>query len=99
MRQELARCPVCPKPVSGGDLLMWGRRPHCGRALTSLLAPTRAGLDRDEWIALLGALGVLAGLAAADAGEPAHDVGGVNSSDTDRAVRLVGWSLYRKQRG
>lgn len=76
MRQELARCPLCRTPVSGKDLLRRGRCPHCGRALTSLLAPTRAGLDRDEWIALLGALGVLAGLAPADASEPAHDVEG-----------------------
>jgi hypothetical protein len=75
MRQELAQCPRCRKPVSGGDLLMRGHCPHCGRALTSLLAPTRAGLDRDEWIALLGALGVLAGLATAGPPEIVVDWG------------------------
>jgi len=63
LRQELTQCPRCHKPVSGADLLTRGQCPHCGRALTSLLAPTRAGLDRDQWIALLGALGVLVGLA------------------------------------
>jgi len=73
IRQEVAQCPACREPVSGRDLLMRGRCPNCGRALTSLLAPTRAGLDRDEWIALLGALGVLAGLTPADAGGPDHD--------------------------
>ncbi len=38
--------------------------PNCGRALSSLLTPIpRAGLDRNEYLALLGALGVLVGLA------------------------------------
>jgi hypothetical protein len=37
-----------------------------GTALTSLLAPApRAGLDPTEYLALLGALGVLVGLALA----------------------------------
>ncbi len=48
--------------------------PLVDRTRVPLLAPTRAGLDRDEWIALLGALGVLAGLSPADASEPARDV-------------------------
>ncbi len=81
MRQELARCPGCRKPVGGADLLMRGHCPYCGRALTSLLAPTRAGIDRDEWIALLGALGVLAGLATATV---ADDVG-----DQDNRPRVI----------
>jgi hypothetical protein len=76
MRQELARCPGCRKRVSGSDLHTRGHCSHCGKAMTSLLAPTRGDLDRDEWIALLGALGILAGLAPADASEPAHDVKG-----------------------
>ncbi len=65
-RQPLVSCPNCRKPVSGSDLLVSGRCPHCTKALTSLLVPTpRAGTDRDEYLALLGALGVLVGLAQA----------------------------------
>ena len=65
-RQELASCPRCRKPVRGSDLLVSGRCPHCRTALTSLLTPApRAGLDPTEYLALLGALGVLVGLALA----------------------------------
>ncbi len=65
-RQRLASCPTCRQPVSGSDLLVSGRCPNCGKALTSLLTPSpRAGLDRDEYLALLGALGILVGLALA----------------------------------
>lgn len=39
---------------------------NCDKALTSLLVPTRfAELVQNEYLALLGALGVLAGLAIA----------------------------------
>ena len=66
-RQELASCPKCRKPVRGSDLLVSGHCPNCNRALTSLLTPTpRTGApDKDEYLALLGALGVLVGLALA----------------------------------
>lgn len=64
--QELASCPRCRKPVRGSDLLVSGRCPHCTKALTSLLTPApHAGLDPTEYLALLGALGVLVGLALA----------------------------------
>lgn len=66
VRQELARCPGCKKPVRGSDLLVNGRCPHCGRAVTELLAPApRAGLNQTEYLALLGALGLLTGIALA----------------------------------
>ena len=65
-RQPLVSCPTCRQPASGSDLLVSGRCPHCTKPLTSLLVPTpRAGMDRDEYLALMGALGVLVGLAHA----------------------------------
>jgi len=67
-RQQLASCPQCRKPVCGRDLFVRGRCPHCNKPLTSLLMPApRANLDSNEYLALLGALGVLVGLALATA--------------------------------
>ena len=72
VRQVLARCPGCRKPLRGSDLLVSGRCPHCGRAVSELLAPApRSGLDEKEYLVLLGALGLLTGLALASAGEEA----------------------------
>ena len=63
-RHELASCPRCRKPLRGCDLFVSGRCPNCANALSSLLVPTRIGsLVVNEYLALLGALGVLAGLA------------------------------------
>ncbi len=71
-RHELALCPRCRKPVHGSDLLISGRCPHCEKALTSLLTPApRAGLDSSAYLALMGALGVLVGLAMATTAENA----------------------------
>jgi hypothetical protein len=68
-RHELASCPGCRKPLRGSDLLVSGHCPHCEKALTSLLVPTRIGsLVQNEYLALLGALGVLVGLAMATSG-------------------------------
>jgi hypothetical protein len=65
-RQELASCPGCREPVRGSDLLVSGRCPKCGKALTELLRPApQAHLEQSEYLALLGALGVLVGLALA----------------------------------
>jgi hypothetical protein len=69
---ELASCPQCHRPLCGSDLLVSGHCPHCDTPLTSLLAPTRFGsLVVHEYVALLGALGVLAGLAVAASSEEA----------------------------
>jgi hypothetical protein len=71
-RQELASCPRCREPLSGSDLLVSGRCSQCGKAVTELLAPApRSALNQTEYLALLGALGVLTGLALASAGEEA----------------------------
>ncbi len=69
-RHELASCPGCGKPLRGSDLLVSGHCPHCKKTLTSLLVPTRIGsLVQNEYLALLGALGVLVGLATATSAE------------------------------
>jgi hypothetical protein len=69
-RQPLGSCPRCREPVRGSDLLVAGRCPNCGKALTSLLLPApRANFASDEYLALMGALGVLVGLALASTGE------------------------------
>jgi hypothetical protein len=71
-RQTLGSCPQCREPVRGSDLLVAGRCPNCGKALTSLLLPApRANFAGDEYLALVGALGVLVGLALASSGENA----------------------------
>jgi hypothetical protein len=71
-RHELASCPGCHKPLRGSDLVVSGHCPHCETALTQLLLPTRIGsLVVNEYSALLGALGVLAGLAISTSAENA----------------------------
>ena len=70
VRQVLASCPRCTKPLRGSDLLVAGRCPHCEHAVTELLAPApRSALNQTEYLALLGALGLLTGIALASAGE------------------------------
>jgi rubrerythrin len=64
-RHELASCPQCRKPLRGYDLLVTGHCPNCNRAITTLLTPRpqTGAPDKDEYLALLGALGSLVGLA------------------------------------
>ena len=60
--------PEMPQAPAGSDLLVSGRcpNPNCGKALSSLLVPTRTGdLVQNDYLALLGALSVLVGLAMA----------------------------------
>jgi len=66
-RGELASCPQCGKPVRGSDLLVSGHCPQCVTPLTALLLPRpqTGAPDRDAYLALLGALGGLVGLALA----------------------------------
>ncbi|MBA2615599.1 MAG: hypothetical protein H0U90_07450, partial [Actinobacteria bacterium] len=63
------QCPGCRKRVRGSDYLVSGRCPHCAKALTALLAPLPqiGAPERDEYLALLGALGALVALAGASA--------------------------------
>ncbi len=55
--------------MRGSDHLVSGRCPHCELALTAFLTPRpQVGApERDEYLALLGALGGLVGLAGAGA--------------------------------
>jgi multidrug efflux pump subunit AcrA (membrane-fusion protein) len=72
-RQTLGSCPRCRAPLRGSDLLVAGRCPNCGTALTALLLPApQANLPADEYLALLGALAVLVGLALASSGKNAN---------------------------
>lgn len=66
-RGELASCPQCQKPLRGYDLLVSGHCPNCARPITALLLPRpqTGAPDRDAYLALLGALGGLVGLALA----------------------------------
>lgn len=70
-QSELAQCPRCRKPVRGLDYLVGGRCPHCDKALTAFLTPRpQVGApERDEYLALLGALGGLVALAGGGAGQ------------------------------
>jgi hypothetical protein len=72
-RGELAVCPQCRKPVCGSDLLVSGHCPNCARAITALLLPRpqTGAPDRDAYLALLGALGGLVGLALASTSDGA----------------------------
>jgi hypothetical protein len=69
-RGELASCPQCRTPLRGFDLLVRGHCPRCGRAITALLSPRpQTGAPAtDAYLALLGALGGLVGLALASDG-------------------------------
>jgi len=59
-RQQLAACPRCRHPLNGSDLLGRGRCANCDTALTALIVPTRlVDLDHNEYLAFLGALGLL----------------------------------------
>jgi len=68
-RHQLASCPRCRQPLRGSDFLVSGHCPNeqCHSPLSSLLTPTpKIGApEKDEYLALLGALGALVGLALA----------------------------------
>ena len=59
-RHRLAACPRCRHPLNGSDLLGRGRRANCDTALTAMIVPTRlVDLDHNDYLAFLGALGLL----------------------------------------
>lgn len=64
-RHRLCACPQCRQPLRGLDLLASGHCPNCDRPLTALLVPRpqTGAPDPHEYLALLGALGGLLGLA------------------------------------
>jgi rubrerythrin len=64
-------CPACGKPVKGSDVLVDGTCPACSVSLASLATPDqpgkvgKGGLDPTEYKLLIGAVGVLLGIAIA----------------------------------
>jgi plasmid stability protein len=72
-RGELASCLQCSHPLRGSDFLVSGHCPQCARPITALLLPRRqtGAPDRDAYLALLGALGGLVGLAQGSTSEGA----------------------------
>ncbi|MBA3876469.1 MAG: hypothetical protein C0498_05960 [Anaerolinea sp.] len=65
MGKGLGRCPACEGPVTGQDLLVSGRCPNaaCQKGLASLLVSQPKGLDERELLLLIGALGLVLGIA------------------------------------
>jgi hypothetical protein len=67
--QPVGSCPSCATRISGQDLLVSGQCPSCGASLTPLLgigtdgAIGKGGLNDADLKILLGALGVLLGIA------------------------------------
>lgn len=68
--QPVGACPKCGTPISGHDLLVAGRcsNQDCGASLTPLLGTTpektaKGGLDEGDLKVLLGALGLVLGIA------------------------------------
>lgn len=65
LERPIGHCQVngCGVPISGRDLLVSQRCPSCGAELTSLAAPSTTKLDERQYLLLLGALGLLLGMA------------------------------------
>lgn len=65
--QVVGRCPKCKQDFTGYDLLATGRCEHCGQPLSDLLLAKKAadtsGLDANEFLLLLGALGAILAVA------------------------------------
>jgi hypothetical protein len=81
--------------------LVGGRCPRCEKALTAFLTPRlQVGAPkRDEYLALLGALGGLVALAGAGAGEvPAEHGSACRDLAESRQVLFVGRDLARSVR-
>jgi hypothetical protein len=64
-KQVVGTCPTCLQPITGYDLLAVGRCSKCGASLSALLAGKQrsTGLDQQEFLLLLGALGAVVGVA------------------------------------
>lgn len=61
--QRVGACPVCRKPITGGDLFGAVQCPACGKALTDLLAPKTGAVDQRELLLFVGALSAVLGIA------------------------------------
>jgi hypothetical protein len=65
LSRPLGACPSCHQSVTGRDLFVDGRCPNqaCGKDIASLLAPDPTGFDRGEFLLLVGAVGLVLGIA------------------------------------
>jgi antitoxin component of RelBE/YafQ-DinJ toxin-antitoxin module len=66
LKRPVGSCPSCRKVVSGNDLLLVGSCGSCGKGLTALLKPKNppeGGLDGNEYLLLVGAIGLVLGAA------------------------------------
>jgi hypothetical protein len=63
--RRIGTCPSCKQQITGHDLLVIGACRQCGHALSGLIAPARAesAIDQRELMILVGAVGVLLGIA------------------------------------
>ena len=63
--RRIGTCPACKQQITGHDLLVTGACRQCGHALSGLIAPEHSGsaIDQRELMILVGALGVLLGIA------------------------------------
>jgi antitoxin component of RelBE/YafQ-DinJ toxin-antitoxin module len=63
--RRIGTCPACKQQITGHDLLVTGACRQCGQALSGLIAPARteSAIDQRELMILVGAVGVLLGIA------------------------------------
>ncbi len=63
--QAVGACPNCKQPIRGYDLFVTGHCPACSQPVSTLLAGSDSvgGLDQKEVLLLLGAIGILVGMA------------------------------------
>jgi hypothetical protein len=63
--RRIGTCSACKQQITGHDLLVTGACRQCGYALAGLIAPARSGsaIDQRELMILVGAVGVLLGIA------------------------------------
>jgi hypothetical protein len=75
LNQTIGKCPnpACGKPISGRDLVVSHACGHCGGSLADLLDPMHAhgsSLNGTQYLLLVGALGLLVGMAVAQSKNP-----------------------------
>jgi hypothetical protein len=63
--RRIGTCPACKERITGHDLLVTGACGRCGKTLSGLIAPAQTGsaIDQRELMILVGAVGVLLGIA------------------------------------
>lgn len=69
LAKQVGSCPACHASVSGEDLIVTGRCPNaqCRKGLSSLFPAQAKGLDERELLLLIGAIGLVLGIAMVQA--------------------------------